>query len=299
MAIVVESSSSNTGSALGSTGLAINKPTGLAVGDLMIAAFVATENGSISSVSCTGWTSIVTKVNTQVGGGVWFFTTATFYKVADSSDVAASTFIFKSSSSNTNGFYGGIVRLSGASTFQLTAIDAANSNASSTALSLSTSLTPTVNNSLLVMIILGASTSASATTVSGYTIDGTNPTWTEAFDITGSLPANPRVTLSLATATQATATAITTSSATFSGSLTAHYAALVKVAPIVNASISPNVISTTLGVQAPVTSGSAPITVDVVSLTATPQAASVIAQAPKWNNVDKSTLSSINNIDKS
>lgn len=99
MAIVVESVSTN---AMG-TGGVLTKPTGLAVGDLLLAIVVAENTANLASPG--GWTGL---------GSAYTATCAIsngFYKVADSGDVSASDFTFTGTD-----IRGGILyRISGAS----------------------------------------------------------------------------------------------------------------------------------------------------------------------------------------
>ena len=97
MAIVIESVS---------TGVSpITKPTGLAVGDLMVAIVSQSYNVAFPSASTpSGWTSETSGFDPRAHGLFW--------KVADSSDVAASDFTFKDSANNH--MTGALYRLSGA-----------------------------------------------------------------------------------------------------------------------------------------------------------------------------------------
>jgi len=76
--------------------LIITKPTGLAVGDLLVAGIYADRDGGFSaSLSTTsGWTAEANQ-DTGIGNGA----VAVFTKVADSADVAASDFAFSATGS--------------------------------------------------------------------------------------------------------------------------------------------------------------------------------------------------------
>lgn len=167
MAIVVESTTS-TGETSTSS-LSINKPAGLSVGDVMVA-FIAERNGGTPGTA-SGWTSLATQ--TAVSGSLQIYRFQA--KVADSGDVAASTFSFPSSGGAQN-LRGAIVRLSGArpdiaSAFVHTydqEVDVGGSIDTQTI-----SLTPTTEGSALIAVLF-----TTVGTIGSVTISGTNPTWT-------------------------------------------------------------------------------------------------------------------------
>lgn len=97
---VVNTTTAHNGSTLT---LQITKPTGLAVGHVMVA-LITKNNESVSGPS--GWTSIMAIDNGTNFGDAWF------YKVANSTDVAATNFTFTKSGSSSP-MVGTIVALSG------------------------------------------------------------------------------------------------------------------------------------------------------------------------------------------
>lgn len=154
----------------------ITKPTGLAEGDLMIAFISGTSNSDSNINVPTGWTSIDSSTN---GGESW----KCMYKVADSSDVAATQFAF----TNTDGEYigGGLIRITNAHIdfsvkSKQTILNAANGvfNAST--------ITPALANSLILFFAVNL---GSAGTSSGYAIATDNPSWTEGYDFGSTAPA--------------------------------------------------------------------------------------------------------------
>lgn len=84
----------------GLTTLACAKPAGLVAGDVMFGAFCAGNNtgAAISFTLPTGWTAIDTADDNDFT--TLHIATVTCYKVADSTDVAASTFTFTQSGGN-------------------------------------------------------------------------------------------------------------------------------------------------------------------------------------------------------
>ena len=83
MAIVIESVSTNSTWNSGST--TITKPSGLAVGDLMVGV-IGTNQGTGAITRPSGWTTIV---ELQRDIGDYDGTNGSYYKVAEASDVAA------------------------------------------------------------------------------------------------------------------------------------------------------------------------------------------------------------------
>jgi hypothetical protein len=96
MAVTVQSVSSVARNTI-STTLTITKPTGLAVGDLMVAHLVRSDNDQNSRTwSLSGWTSAVDTQGNDTGTSSSGM--AALHKIADSGDVAASNFTFTVSS---------------------------------------------------------------------------------------------------------------------------------------------------------------------------------------------------------
>ena len=94
--------SSNTGDATGD--VTVNKPVGLAVGDVMVAS-VAYWGPSTTTITAPGWTEIDRVAHTQPNPDL---TLVTFWNEADAGDVAASNFTFDLST-NAKAF-GGVAR---------------------------------------------------------------------------------------------------------------------------------------------------------------------------------------------
>lgn len=174
----------------GTTTMDITKPTSLAEGDLMV--FVGGGAETIGAYTKTGWTQIfgATATNLQM---------TVLFKVADSSDAAASTFDFGSAGASGSGECGALFRITGNFTN-------ANNFYYATASGLSgvdTSVTPLNTSSLL---LLGAFTrSDGSINFSTFAIANNNPTWTERVDITAL--ATRDADLGIATATPSAASA--------------------------------------------------------------------------------------------
>ncbi|MBL0268582.1 MAG: hypothetical protein IPP99_07940 [Chitinophagaceae bacterium] len=90
--------SPQTGSANG-TSFTITRPSGLAVGDVMIANIVQSDNdgangGDLSDATSTGWTFIAGNQTGIVGSGGDEYWGTLLYKIATAGDVSAANFSF-------------------------------------------------------------------------------------------------------------------------------------------------------------------------------------------------------------
>lgn len=173
MGVIVESTSSATnGPAVTSVG--VTKPTGLAVGDLLFACISANgAAGNPGLITPSGWTALTGQVSDQCESNV-------FYKIADSSDVAASSFTFSTTSSS-NIVAGLLLRLSGHN--PLTPVAASNGTTGTSDTITITGVTPTISDSVLVQC--GSASAGTSVTFSGYAVATSNPSWTEQFDAIG------------------------------------------------------------------------------------------------------------------
>lgn len=169
-----------------SPNLVVNKPSGLAVGDYMFAFICGFHTGSfsVSYATPSGWTLLESTTNTSVNWRMYCF-----YKIADSSDVAASNFTWVATTAGTNPAVGLIARVS-----DVTGIDDSNNSNSLTITNALTSID--APNDVMLMCVADR-----ATSVSGYAFATDDPTWTEQVDTTDSTDV-----LGFATATRAETT---------------------------------------------------------------------------------------------
>jgi hypothetical protein len=176
MAIVVESSNSNTTAS--GTSLSITKPTGLAVGDLLVGCIYAYNTVGVGATinTPTNWTLTETATGTPGADG---HAIATFVKVADSADVAASNFAFTTGA--TYKIYGLLMRLSGMTSVAPYTNSQAVTSEDTLDPAFTYSLTPTYANSLLVLATAGA-TNEVWYSITSPVINGTNPTWTNRYN---------------------------------------------------------------------------------------------------------------------
>lgn len=175
---VIQSSNTATGTAVSS--LTITKPSGLAVGDLLVAIIATSASGTVRThTTPAGWTVI------QKDGTSAAFRPVAYYKVADSSDVAASNFTF-SLSGSTTAISGVLARVTDfVSSNPVTQSELDNTpSPTGTVRTYTTALTPDSNNSLVVFGVGNYTSSMVGTpaTVSTYTISP-SVTLTELADI--------------------------------------------------------------------------------------------------------------------
>ncbi len=284
MAIAV-ASTSNAG--FGASPRTVTKPSGLAVGDLLVAV-IACSGPTINLPS--NWNSRVSDPHTNGNLGL-----AIFDKVADASDVAASDFSF------THGVQASVLlmRVTGApqmsSPYDVSASAEEDTAGGSVAI---TPITPQQNNSLLVLAKGHTSTSdGTSSTFSGYAINGTNPTWSEQIDLSADTGSR-RTSYGVATAIMTTAAEIDTITIDESG-VEACVSAIVVYRPMVSAAVtvshlSPNTAFHAFTVQAGTTMTIAPLSVNTSA-----HNASASAQSRRWTNLDKSSTITPTNLDKS
>lgn len=177
MAIVVESTASSSGT---SGTVTITKPTGLQVGELLVGILGCAEVGGLNVNTHAGWTSSI-----DITGGAGSSGGINLqYKVADSSDVAASNFSFTDTGPAAL-IAGSLLRVSGVRPSGFAGVsesDVDNSGSGRTTVAFTASSTPITDGSLVVMCIV-AGEAAGVATMGSY---ATTPsaTWTEASDHT-------------------------------------------------------------------------------------------------------------------
>lgn len=183
MAIAIQTVSTEAFSNVNSTTtLTITKPTGLAVGDLMIAhlGFGQISGGGVvgSNFTRSGWLDLdgvagSTTVLTDNETGL-----SVMYKRADSADVAASNFAFTNNGSPNLSTAGAIYRIDGQDSSPVRAYLTAGASNDSTP-TFSTGITPSAS-CLIIILVVGYN--ASATSVDSVTITTSSPSFTEQYD---------------------------------------------------------------------------------------------------------------------
>lgn len=220
---VVASSSTNSAAA---SSVVVTKPTGVAVGDVLVAIVTAYDTGAIELDTPSGWTR--QHYPTSPTNRRW----ALYTKIANSGDVSASDYTF-STGGAANAVIAGIARITGAASgneIAATEYDEASSTASP---SFTGTSTPASADTLVLMAICTNGT-AGVPTVSSY---ASTPamTWTEVFDASLDFSSeDPSV--ALASAVTANTTQITAYSASLSTSKSTIWGSLLLIQPVVNAS---------------------------------------------------------------
>ena len=177
----------------------IPKPSGLAVGNIMIAHCGWGNRTSPTAVTPpAGWTEIHFSASgaSIAGYSAW--------KIATSSDVAASDFTFTIDGSGDAVNKGVIMRISGGRETTIATVSNEASTGPTSTVTVGT-ITPTEANSFLVFLV-AAGVPTSPITVGTYAIATSNPTWTEQYDENYD-SGSTAVTIAAATATRPETTA--------------------------------------------------------------------------------------------
>ncbi len=275
--------------ATGSDDTTIIKPASLADGDFMIA-MLGQGNNVSAGYTRTDWTALH-----SIDYGSGFLTILA--KIADSTDAAASDFLFSTVNSSADTSLGALFRISGAS-FTSPAI-----NINSDTDTEDTDTTPTYTPGIAVrgassLLMMGAFATGDATnTTSAYAIATDDPTWTERvdFDEAGSADSS----LAIATATRTETTDTGTFGLTFAGTPTTTIGFILSIQESgAGVTVSPAVIDLTASIQAPAITGGAIVSPAVITVTASVQAPTVTAGTGKWSNKGKTGTATIANTSK-
>jgi hypothetical protein len=296
MAVALRSVSTAAFTALTSSGtLSINKPTGLTVGDVLVAhlSMVITSGANGNWDTPSGWTA---SLNTnESGNGNSEARLTVFYKVADASDVAASSFTFQADGTQPSYAGGALYAVSGGAISGTTVVDYtanATSATSTTTPSGAGGVTPPAN-SLLLFLTTSASANVTTGSVDSQAITTSNPTWAEQYDFVGSEGVangtNRQGLMSGATALRPEATATGNTSATMTNFSQNHVLGLVAIPPVVDASATLTPLTLTVSLTTPAQTLSHTLTPLTLSVTLN----AIIATTPaaKWLNTDKNAAS--------
>lgn len=210
----------------------IPKPTGLAVGDTMIAFFCSNGSSISAHTPPAGWISLVSTAETDRQ------LSTVYSKTADAADVAASTYTFSSDGSSL--VCGGIIA-------RLTNVGVIAGTASGSVLAANASntfsgFTPSRPNTLFLFFVgLGRSGSSdSAYSSSSVSIATDNPSWTKQTEYVLDV-VNETHALAFWTATRSAATATGNLTHTYNdtGSTKSVNGLLVAISDTINGSITP------------------------------------------------------------
>ncbi len=226
---------SSVGIGDGTGNTVIPKPSGLALGDLMIAGVRSFLNAS--SVSITppaGWT---TEETTTITSGAYpTQRLSVFTKVAESADVSASDFTF---TTNGSAIQGGIIVRVSSPGLTNAGESSASVNVTATSETLPT-LTPSRANCLFIFFGSRGSNVTHSADISAVSLATDNPTWTERAQVALNITNRSHV-LSCFTATriQTTATGTITFNFTSPGSGQLTNGIMLAISPQVNGSVTP------------------------------------------------------------
>ena len=229
MAITYQSIQSNTAGS--GTTCVVTKPTGLAVGDLMVAS--SFQTGSTGITLPTGFTS-------THSGSVGIRSYRTGYKIADAADVAASNFTFTAGSA-LGTMTASLIRLSTSLSFPTNPIIAA-SNLSSATSTANPSFSININSGPTTAFFVASYFTDLSVTSSAQTTSPTR-TWTERYDFN-----TTNLSTSIATAPNTVSELLSTYSQTISSSHNAHVLSYMIIGEVQNATsdISHNAVTPTV-----------------------------------------------------
>lgn len=206
---VVRSQSSNTVNP--DTSIVLGKPSGLVVGDLLVAFVGAYVNGGgvVANGAPSGFSAVRQSSSAQSHLSV-------YAKIADAGDVAASTFTFTVNTSSN--ILGALVRIDTfvpADPIASSELDETGS-AADTEITYSTNIAPDTPESLVIVAFHAGSNNADSMTVSDYSITPTTPL-SELIDIQLVDGSNDGHALGVAAGDYAGLTTITSRGAIFTG----------------------------------------------------------------------------------
>jgi hypothetical protein len=287
MAIAYQSHTTNTASTTNQ--IVLTKPSGLAVGDLMVAHIVhrsSTSGGSRTVDTPAGWTVIGSEINVP---DVNDYRIKIMYKLAEASDVAASDFTFTISGGNFLQCAGGLWRIDGVN--PNTTIDAFDSDTAGATNSPSYSggVDPTYADSFLLFLTMTTATGSNpVASTSDYTLVTSNPSWTERYDLTNIVSSPLNMSGAHAIRAQRTATGEYSSTITWGGTVVGSAAFLIVVRPLVSVTVTQvaDEIAITGGTQ--VIKLGAKIVQAAANLVMT-GGIQVIKRMASWVNTDKSS----------
>lgn len=290
MTVAFRSASQNLQNA-GGASVTVSKPAGLAVGDLMIAHIMSTDNGGAGagSITRTGWVNIHEgSLTGDDANDVQSY--AVLYKYADSSDVAASSFQFNTPDRDRTG--GAIYAFSGAAGAPDIVVDAETSGTGSP--SFTNSLSPSRSPSILLFLVSIIHTAENSVSVDNYAIANGTPTWTERAD--GSL--NFWHALAGATAPWADTSATGNSSCSISSTYQEVAGIMLAILPPLDAEVTPAAIEVSSSVENVTLSYGAGLAPNAIELGSKVENVVVSKKDSPWSNSDKSAASSLTNEEK-
>ena len=300
MSAVTIQSQSSSNLAYNNSVVTIAKPTGLAVGDLMVV-FLGhgdrggtigspTWSGDVTWLNLSGASGFSNEYSNSVNDGNRTSHGAAAYKIADSADVAKTNFVFTHSSvADVLRANGGIIfRVDGHEDSSPIGASLSSLAAEDDTPSFATGITPTESSLLFMFNVLSLDQNASVLTMSGYAITTSNPSWTENFE---SLAGETGMSTASATRPETTSTGAWSYSTTNNGTanLSDHVSFLIAIKPNINSTINADVQNIASSIQAPTITGGANVSPAVLSVASAVQAPTITTPANTWSNTSKSS----------
>lgn len=262
MAAPVVQSNATKAWTFNSDSFTVTKPAGLSEGDMLFCVVFANKDATgtgLNAPTMSGFTEDASQTYGTSNARVHFFS-----KEADASDVAASNFTVTTNRSGTASAHAAVLMriTGGVAGNPVVASDGDIDDDGGAGVSASISLETTYDDALIFFALTGNGTTSN--TVSGYSVSGTNPSWTEVFDNTDNSTRDH--VCALAYATISSARELTTASATLSTG-SANCAVLLGALPEPQAvtatpdSISLNGVVPTQSPKAKVTASPAAVTI--------------------------------------
>lgn len=262
----------------GATGgnVTITKPTSLAVGDLMVAHLYRQVSSGTGISTLSGWTSLLNSNNGNT-------TMSVQYKIAVQADVDATNFTF--SGSGADAFMSGAIwRITGSTSAPIDA-NSSLSAWSGTSANVGIGVTPTRASDLL-LILVGAAAGGNDSDFSGYAVATSNPSWTEAYDVTGtSNLAQIAGAYAIRPETTDTGNVTFSSSASASSGLTC----LIAIKNTLDVTVTPNPVTSATAIADETVTGGATVAANPVTTALTIGDAD--ADQAMWSNQSKNTTS--------
>jgi hypothetical protein len=235
MALVVESTSSAKVS--NSDSVTVTKPTGVAVGDLLL---IAANGWALDLPACTGF-DVAVSHTTTTGTDM---SIALLYRIADASDVSASNYTVTLAGAQTSGIVG-MLRVSGWSSGNPVYASASASGTGDPITSSGTTGLSVSRASQQLLLILNGfksdSGALSSASFSGYSITSSdsNPSWTEVVDGTeGVAASSANLGFSCAYATSTDVSTITAYSTTVSSDVSGDADLICSLLVVINSPVN-------------------------------------------------------------
>jgi hypothetical protein len=268
----------------------VNKPAGLAVGEILIA-FASLRSTSVDiagGYTPAGWTLLESaggfNGSPNTGAEIW-----SAYKIADSSDVAASNFTF-TWSVGVGAAASGIVylaRITGKNPVTPVSVHTVGTNGYDSGGRGSVSYTGVTQAYADALLIMVAGNNNSSSSFSNYAIATSNPTWTEIVDAGGG---SARIGIATAARPQQTATGNFSFNMGDSTNNTWSGGILIEVSAPQAATVACDPITVTTSLLPPTIKVGIRIAMAVITVTTT-IVAPVIKLITAWTNGSKNTTS--------